>query len=308
MTNREIATKLMEIANLRAIDGQIEFKVRAYQVAAETISKMSEQVATKEDIRSIAGIGPSISLSIRHIISGTQDPKTQELYVKHGELLELLRVDGIGPATARKLRKEHGCTSTHTLRELATKGLIKDSRIMKWLEKHNASKEMTWEAGNTIATMFQNLFSILSVGSCPFLVAGSLRRKCVIVHDIDFVAISPKDTMLMVKIAVETIFGDETINLGGKLMLSGDSHIAGVFNGAKIDVRIAPPESAGAMLLHLTGSKKHNIFLRKVAADKGLKLNEYGLWEGDTLITASGEQAIFEALGLEWVEPEQRDL
>ena len=311
--NVAIARLLSEIADLLEIRADNPFKIRAYRNAAETIVSEPSRVAEMQDarLRELPGIGKDLALRIRDIIDTGDTPYRQELAAAFPPtLLELLRLQGVGPKTVKRLFEELGVASIDALeaaardgriRALKGMGLKKEALILKAIDERRRY------AGRHLATdveeVAQSIVSTLTADypGAEFIPVGSLRRGVETCGDLDILAVgAPPEVM------------DAFINQPGAVRVLGRGDTKAsvlLFSGIQADLRLVNPASRGAALQYFTGSKGHNIALRDRAVAKGLRLNEYSLAqiESGTVVAGETEEGIYAALGLDFVVPELRE-
>ncbi|BCS33882.1 DNA polymerase/3'-5' exonuclease PolX [Luteitalea sp. TBR-22] len=313
MENVAIARVLAEIGDLLEIKGENPFKVRAYRNASQVVRDTGERVAglAPADLRALPGIGKDIAARISELVETGGSTYHRELAAEFpAGLLDVLRLQGVGPKTAALLYKEIGVGSVDDLKQALASGAVravkgmgpgKEAALRKAIEDHQAF------AGRYLASeVWQQAAALLAHlrAACPgatFDLVGSLRRGAETCGDLDVLATdAPPEVMdhFVAFARVERVLGQgptkSSVRLG---------------KGLQADLRVVPAESRGAALQYFTGSKAHNIELRDRAVRRGLKLNEYGLFrlEDDTRVAGDTEAGIYEALGLPWIAPELRE-
>lgn len=313
MRNFEIGRIFRDIANILEIKGDIIFKVRAYERAAQNIEGLTEDIedyARQGRLREIPGIGVDLANKIKEFIDTGRIQAYEELKnsIPQG-VLELLAIPGIGPKTAKllfdKLKIENIQDLEKAIKEEKLKGIpgIKEKtieNILKGIEIFKKGKEriplaQAMQAAEEFVEPLRKLAIAESV-----TVAGSLRRRKETIRDIDILVISARPQEVM----------DAFIKLAPvKEILSNGQTKASVraMDGLQIDCRAVENASFGAALLYFTGSKNFNIKLRQLAIKKGFKINEYGVFMDDKLIGGSIEEEVFKLLGLSYIEPELRE-
>lgn len=312
--NKEIADKLTELADLLDIKGESQFRVRAYRTAARAISgftrSIAEMVQNGEDLSALPGIGNSMSEKIKEIVATGQLKQLDRLRKDvPPSLVEITRLEQMGPHRTRILKDELNITSITDLEKAVKEGKLEDVKGFGKKTADNLKKELAnytkregshrirrTEAEQLIAPFVAYLSSKLD----KLTVAGSFRRRKETVGDIDLVAVSshPEDAM---KYFTEY---DEI----GRILAQGDRRASVVLrSGLQVDLRIADEHSYGAALLYFTGSKAHTIALRRIAQANDLKLNEYGIFKNEKVVASSTEKEIYKALGLQYIEPEIRE-
>jgi DNA polymerase (family 10) len=314
LDNLSIARILGEIADLLELKGENPFKIRAYRNAVDVVANNPEPVATVDakTLQQWPGIGKDLSAKIIEICHSGTCTIYQDL-VAHfpATLLDLLRLQGVGPKTVAMLYDQLGIASLEALeaaarsgrlRELKGMGPRKEQLLLRALEeqKQHANRHLLPDAAQMAAGVVAHLRS--SVAGIDFEVVGSLRRGTDTCGDIDILAVGASPGVMSVFTAypaVERVLG------------RGDTKSSVLIRGGyQADLRLIAADSRGAALQYFTGSKSHNIALRDRALERGMKLNEYGLFRAadDTRLAGDTEESIYQALGLAWVPPELREL
>ena len=313
MDNRPIARILSEIADLLEIKGENVFKIRAYRSAADTIGAWADPVARMDEkqLHELPGIGKDLAKKIRELAdTGTCRFHQDLLREFPPTILDLLRLQGVGPKTVALLYSSLNIQSIDELvaaakagrlRELKGMGPKKEALILKAVEERQKDagrhllSDTTAVAAELVAYLRQQ------APDAEFTPVGSLRRGCDTCGDIDILAVGAKATLMEQFVAfprVERVLGQ------------GDTKSSvRVLGGYQADLRLVPAESRGAAMQYFTGSKAHNVILRDRAIQHGLKLNEYGLFrvDDDSRMAGETEEGIYEALGMSWVPPELRE-
>jgi DNA polymerase (family 10) len=319
--NRQIAQVFAEIADLLEIKGENVFKIRAYRTAADTVGTWADPVARMDEagLRVLPGIGKDLAAKIRELADTGACVFHQELLQAFPPtILDLLRLHGVGPKTVALLYTTLNIRTIDELAEAARSGRLRDLKgmgakkaalILKAIEERQ--KDTGRHLLSDTATASAELVAYLRehAPAVDFIPVGSLRRGCETCGDIDILAIADSSTSLRTGdpglMDVFMAYGKVDRVLG-----HGDTKSSVRLQGGyQADLRLVPPESRGAAMQYFTGSKAHNIVLRDRAIQRGLKLNEYGLFHtaGDTRVAGDTEEGIYEALGLAWVEPELRE-
>ena len=313
MENVAIARLLGEIADLLEIRADNPFKIRAYRNAADTIAAEPSRVAELDDaaLKGLPGIGKDLAQRIREIAETGDTPYRQELAAAFpATLLELLRLQGVGPKTVKRLFEELGVASLDALEAAAKDGRIramkgmgvrKEALILKAIEERRRYAGRHLSAA--VEEVARPLVAQLSADfpAAEFVAVGSLRRGAETCGDLDILAVgAPADVMdrFTAQPGVVRVLG------------RGDTKASVLlFNGIQADLRLVEPTSRGAALQYFTGSKSHNIALRDRALGRGLRLNEYNLTQIDSGAVVAGdtEEGIYAALGLDFVPPELRE-
>jgi DNA polymerase (family X) len=313
LDNQSVAGVLVEIADLLEIKGENPFKIRAYRNGADTVATTPAPVApmTVADLQKLPGIGRDLAARIRELIDTGSIPFHQELLAEFPlTLLDLMHLQGVGPKTVALLYRTlnistldelEAAARSGRLRELRGMGAKKQELILKALDerKRHAGRHLLADTHDVAAAVLANLRHA-SPGT-EFVPVGSLRRGAETCGDLDILAIGGEPALI--DAFVRNPVAERVLGRGdtkGSVLLRG---------GYQADLRLVPPASRGAALQYFTGSKAHNIALRDLAMTRGLKLNEYGLFDNATGQAVAGEteEGIYEALGLAFVPPELRE-
>jgi DNA polymerase (family X) len=313
LDNAAVARILTEIADLLELRGDNPFKVRAYRSAAELVTNSPEGVAGLTDLqlRDWPGIGKDLSLRIVEICStGTCEIHAELVAQYPASLLELLRLQGVGPKTVALLYTQMQIASLEQLEEAAKSGKLralkgmgarKEQLLLKALEesRQHAGRHLLADTAAIASSVIEHLQT--RVAGIEFIPVGSLRRATDTCGDIDILAIGAgpdaMDTLISYPL-VERVLG------------RGDTKSSVLIRGGyQADLRLVPAESRGAAMQYFTGSKPHNIALRDRAIGLGMKLNEYGVFRvaDDAKLAGETEDSVYEALGIAWIPPELRE-
>lgn len=315
MTNAEIAAVFEQIADLLEFQSANPFRVRAYRTAARTIAELTEPIAqlVKSEgkaLTELSGIGTDLAEKITTLVNTGTLPLLEELKGQVPEsVLTLLRVPGLGPKRAAALYKKlqistledlrQACLE-HRVRELEGFGAKTEENILKGIEAAiQAGQRILWyEADQIVQALRDHLKG--TPGLRQLEPAGSYRRGKDTVGDLDFLALADDPNPVMDCLAAFR---------GVKSILArGDTKMSIVLqNGVQVDLRVVPAESFGAALQYFTGSKEHNVILRGMAKDRGLKINEYGVFRGEERIAGREEADVYATLDLPWFPPELRE-
>lgn len=317
MTNQEVARVLREIGEYVQMDEGLSFRARAYDKAAEIVEGMPDSVTAlfakggEDALLAIAGIGKGIAQTIAELATNGRSTMHEELKKAIPVDLSALRsVEGLGPQKISRLYKELGITSLAMLEEAAKAGRIRalpgfgERSEQKLLRGVGFLKSGTgrFPLGDILPWARSVEKKLSSVrGVTRVAIAGSARRRRETVGDVDFLAIA-KDSSGAMDFFVSMPDVQEVI-------ARGDTKASvRLISGLQADLRVVPVASYGAALNYFTGSRDHNIALRQIAQDKGLKLNEYGLFRDEKSIAGKTEKDVYAALGLPYIEPELREM
>lgn len=314
MKNIEIANILYEIAELLELN-EIAYKPRAYRRAAQSIEMLSDDIESlyKEGkLDEIPGVGKSIASKIQEYIETGDLKYLNDLRSQIPDgLQDLLRVEGIGPKTAKILFKELAIKNVDELELAINQGKIKnvkgfgkkkEENLLQAIELYKTSQErfLLGDILPTAKNIKSKLEKLKTVIKVEF--AGSIRRRKETIGDIDLLVVSkqPKDVMDVFTSLPEI----------KKIVSSGEIKSTIVLNNNfQVDLTIVEESSYGSALLYFTGSKEHNIQLRNLAKRNKMKLNEFGLFNliDNKKIAGSKETEIYELLGLSYILPELRE-
>jgi DNA polymerase (family X) len=311
--NLVVARILAEIGDLLEIKGENPFKIRAYRNAAETITHSAERIASlsAEQRRALPGIGKDLAAKIGELIDTGRIAYHQELLQQFpATILDLLHLPGVGPKTVALVYTELGIKSLDELERAAREGRLrgvkgmgakKESLILRALEERMqfVGRRLAAEAHDTAAALVAALRE--HAPGAHISIVGSLRRGCETCGDLDIVAAGAPATIM------DAFTGYRLVE---RILARGETKSSVLLHGGfQSDLRVVRPESLGAALQYFTGSKAHNIALRDRAIQRGMKLNEYGLYmvEDDRRIAGESEAGVYEALGLPFIAPELRE-
>jgi DNA polymerase (family X) len=321
MQNAEIARLFEELADLLEIQGSNPFRLRAYRNAGRTIEGLTEPIAAlaeegEKALTELQGIGKAVAEKIIVICETGELPQLNELReeVPPG-VVRMLRIPGIGPKKVAALYKELKLETLEQLKEAAENG---DVAGLKGFGKKTAETileglEQIEQAGMRVylADAMPVVKEILeSLSECEAItqvtVAGSFRRRKETVGDLDVLATSTDSAAAMKALAEHPQVE--------KVLAQGDTkqrvRLRPVFDGQvklEMDLRVVPDESYGAAMQYFTGSKEHNIAVRRRALHRGLSVNEYAVTRDGDYVCGRTEEEVYEAVGLAWVPPELRE-
>lgn len=312
--NDEIAALLQEYADLIAITGGQAFKVRTYERAARAIAGHHEDVSVLDTqrLRQIPGVGTSIADKIVEYRDTGRVQAVEDLRAKiPAGVRELTAIPTLGPKKAMMLHDRLGICSVDELAQAIDAKRLRDLKGFgpKTEENLRHGVELLRQAGGRVRLnvaldlaeqVVAELASVKGCVRCAY--AGSLRRMRETVGDIDVLA-AADDPRPLARALTALPFVAEVI-AGGQTKTSVRTTA-----GVQIDLRVVSPSAWGAALQYLTGSKAHNIHIRKLAVHKGLKLSEHGLFdiESGELVGSETEEEVYERLGLPWIPPTLRE-
>ena len=315
MQNPDIARLFDEVADLLEIQDANPFRVRAYRNAARTIRDFPEPLADlvragTKDLTDIAGIGDDLAEKITEIATKGELALRKQLAAKlPAGLLDLLRIPGLGPKRVKLLYKKLKVKSASDLSKALDQGKIQKLKGFgpKIEEKMRAGlgqaqvteRRMLLNEAETQATA---LVAYLQAGGGvgQIAVAGSYRRRRETIGDLDILVTSDDSPRVMDRFVAYADVAD--------VVSKGDTRsTVKLRGGLQVDLRAVEPAAYGAALQYFTGSKAHNVELRKIAQEHGYKLNEYGLFKGTRRVAGQTEEEIYAKLGLDWIPPELRE-
>ncbi len=312
--NADIAAIFDEIADLLEIDEANPFRIRAYRNASRTLQGLGEEAKTLleqgEDLTKLPGIGKDLAGKIAEIVESGRCLALEKLRKASAPgLTELLKIPGLGPRRVHALYHE---LDIHTpeqllraardarLRHLAGFGEKSEARILETMATH---VQQTTRIKRALAAQYaQALVEYLQQvgGVKQVTVAGSYRRCRETVGDLDILVSAEHSAPVM----DHFVAYDEII----EVLAKGHTRATVILrSGLQVDVRVVRQASYGAALYYFTGSKAHNIAIRRRAQQRGLKINEYGVYRKEKQIAGETEVSVFEAVGLPWIAPELRE-
>lgn len=313
MKNQEIANIFKEIVKILEIKGENPFRIRAYERAARNIEALSEgiEILIEEDrVKDIPGIGKDLEGKIKEISDTGKLKYLDELKkdVPQG-IIDMLRIPGVGPKTAKILHDELGILDLVMLERMVHAGKIRNIPGMKEKTEENILRGLALlkkgqdrmdlktalDEVDLFVRQLQKLKGVKKISP-----AGSLRRMKDTVRDIDILLTSNKPEKIM------DVF--TSLPEVKDVLAKGPTKSSIITrDGIQVDVRVVEDSSYGAALMYFTGSKAHNIKLRQIAIKKGLKLSEYGIFKKSKKIAGKTEKEMYETLGLPYIVPELRE-
>jgi DNA polymerase (family 10) len=315
-TRLEIMRMLAELARLTALDegSPQAFRVRAYENALHGIEGHPGELAglSKAELVEIKGVGASTADKIIEFQETGSVAKLEALRQKYPPaFVELTKIPGLGPKTLKLIRSELGvedieglktAIAAERLRELPGLGRTSEEKIAKAIERlglHGKDRRTPlYEAlplALSLAGRIEQLKSVKAAVPC-----GSIRRFAESVGDIDIVVSTNNPPQVS-----EFVLGLPEVE---EVIGAGDTKTSFLTReGMQVDVRTVQPSQLGSALLYFTGSKTHNIALRQRAIDRGWLLSEYGLFEDEKVVASKTEQAVYRALGMDFVPPPMRE-
>ena len=315
MQNAEIAQLFEELADLLEIQGANAFRLRAYRNAARTIEGLTialADVAVQEpkQLTELPGIGKDLAEKIVVIVQTGQLPQLEQLRTEVPPgVVQMLRIPGLGPKRVAALFTELKLTTLDQLRAAAEAGDVAK------LKGFGAKTSQMILEGLTLIDQIgvrfyfadmqpavESIVASLSAldGVTQVSAAGSFRRRKETVGDLDVLATSTNSAAVMDALAAHPLVE--------KVLARGDTkqHVR-LRSGIELDLRVVADESYGAAMQYFSGSKEHNIVIRKRAQERGLKINEYGVFRDEQYIAGRTEAEVYASVGLPWIPPELRE-
>ncbi len=312
--NADIAAAFEEVADLLEIKGDNPFRVRAYRNAARVIGELGDELRDRvergEDLTRIAGIGPDLARKIGQLVITGRIAQLEELRAEMPPgLLDMLRLPGLGPKRVKILHHDLEIKDLVQLAAAARGGRIREIKgfgekieagILKAIETRQAEGKRFRRA--SIAIYAESLLRHLRAvpGVQQVALAGSYRRARETIGDLDLLVEAADSAAVM-----QAVVGYDEVQ---QVLANGETKSSVLLrSGLQVDVRVVPAESFGAALQYFTGSKEHNVAVRKIAQAKGLKVNEYGVLRGDEPVAGRTEKDVYAALGMAVPPPELRE-
>jgi len=322
LDNKAIAHIFYETADLMEVNGDDSFRIRSYRRAAEALEGHPQQVSQLLDepkkLLGIPGIGKGMAANIQELSREGKLTQHQELLQKYRpSMLELLKIQGLGPKTIALLWSAFQVSDLAGVEQLAREGKLRElprmsekteQKILKAIEDYRriSGRFLLDEADRTAEKLTEHLKHIQGIEKIT--PAGSLRRGRETVGDLDVLITGP----CCIDDEQRAALTEEILRFPGiiDVMAKGDNKVSfKLRNGMQVDVRMLPPESYGAAMQYFTGSKNHNVTLRQRALKMGYTLNEYGLarLDDEQRIAGTTEEEIYGALKLDFIPPELRE-
>jgi len=321
MQNAEIARLFEELADLLEVQGSNPFRLRAYRNAARTVEGLTEPIADLADegpkaLTVLQGIGKNVAEKIVVICETGELPQLNEMReeVPAGVVM-MLRIPGIGPKKVAALYKELHLETLDQLKEAAENGDVAKLKgfgqkttetILEGLEHIEQAGLRVYlaDAMPFVEEIVEDLSKCKAITQVT--VAGSFRRRRESIGDLDVLATSTDSAAAMKALAEH--------RLVEKVLVQGETkqrvRLSPVFDGSarlEMDLRVVPDESYGAAMQYFTGSKEHNIAVRRRALDRDLSVNEYAVTRDGQYVCGRTEAEVYAAVDLAWVPPELRE-
>lgn len=316
MKNKEIASLFSRIADALEIKGEMAFKVTAYKNAAQVLEDLTEDIETvarEERLQKIPGIGKGMAEKIEEYLKTGRMKKYKEALSGISEdLIELLEIQNLGAKTIQLAHKELGIKGLKDLKKVIEDGSLaklygmgekKVANIKKGIETFEQAQERIaiLDAVNLVEEIVEHLKKGPHITRLS--PAGSLRRMKETIGDIDILA-AGKDGAKIIRHFTKFPKVSRVLAEGetkGSVLVSTEK------GERQVDLRLVDESEYGAALQYFTGSKAHNIKLRGMARDKGLKISEYGVFKGKKKIAGRSEEEVYRTLGLPFIPAELRE-
>jgi DNA polymerase (family 10) len=328
MQNLDVARTLDTLADLLEIKGENPFRIRAYRNAVNTVNGLSRpltaMVAAGEDLTELPGIGERVAEHIEELLKTGTITRLEELSAEVPKtLIDLTRLEGVGPKKAKRLFEELGVRSVEDLEAQLASGAVQKlsgfgarsaEKIARAIEAHrqHTGRFQIDETENLVAGVLEHMRAAEGVARID--VAGSMRRRKDTIGDVDLLAQYEDDGTRVV---------EHFVAYSGAARVEGSGPTKGsivLHSGLQVDLRVIPARSFGAALQYFTGSKDHNVAVRTRAVRKGLRVNEWGVFrvpegvdpselgkEDGERLAGETEEGVYEAVGLSWIPPELRE-
>jgi DNA polymerase (family X) len=314
MTNADVAHLFHQMAIMLELDGANTFRVRAYREGARQIESLGESLAIvlerEGGLEAIPGIGKDLAQKIRDVAATGTTPMFEELKSRYPlELVKLTDLQGLGAKRVRQMFDTLGVRDRATLEAAAKAGQLRElpgfgeKLEAKVLQSLAVSAQFTgrvllsgaWDAAHALADTLRAVRGVKAVE-----IAGSFRRRKDTIGDLDLLVTCGESAAVM-----KTFVSQPQV---AEVLGHGETKSSvRLANGLQVDLRVVPADSYGAALLYFTGSKAHNIELRRIALERGMSLNEYGLTRGEKRVAGRTEEEVYRALELAWIPPELRE-
>lgn len=312
--NADIAAIFEEIADRLEIQGANPFRIRAYRNAARTLGELPQEARALlekgDDLTRLPGIGDDLAAKVREILDSGRSSLLERLRRElPPAVTELLQIPGLGPKRVRTLYHDLDVQTAEQLYRAARDGRIRalpgfgEKTELNILQAVEAHVSQTRRFKLAVAAQYADaltayLKAVPGVGQVT--VAGSFRRMRETVGDLDILVTAAPGSPVMERFTAY----DEVAEV-----LSAGTTRASVLlkSGIQVDLRVVDDKSYGAALQYFTGSKAHNIAIRRIAQKLGLKVNEYGVFRGDALVAGADEASVYRSVGLPWIPPELRE-
>lgn len=313
MENTQIADIFDEIADLIDLEGGNEFRIRSYRAAARTVrdsSQRLEEIVGNKDLTELPNIGEGMAEKIQEMVETGACERLEQLRSRvPEELTELLKIPQVGPRTAMQIHEELGVDTLADLEKACRDGKVRsleglgektEQSILEGIEmlKQTTDRFLIRPVTEHLEALGRHLDRIDTIERWE--VAGSFRRHKETVGDLDILVMAGSRS----KATEEILEYSDIDDVLGK----GEEKISvRLTGGLQVDFRFFKEENFGSALIYFTGSKAHNISIRRRAQQNGWKLNEYGLFKSDHLLAGKTEESVYHRLSMSWIAPELRE-
>jgi DNA polymerase (family X) len=312
--NSEIAETFARLADLLELEDANPFRVRAYRNASRIVGShsrsMADMIRQDEDLSRLPGIGKDLAGKIETLVQTGRLPQLEKVESRTpAELRELMKIEGLGPKRVKRLYKEIGVRSIEDLKRAARKGRIRqldgfgvktEKMILKHAERYSEREQrIKLSVAQDIAVPLLDYLEKCE-GVKQITIAGSYRRQKETVGDLDILVSAKKDSPVIDRFTEY----DEVVEIISKGKKRSTVRLR---SGLQVDLRVVPAVSYGSALHYFTGSKAHNIAVRKIGIRKGYKVNEYGIFKDEKRVAGRTEQEVYARMGLPYIEPELRE-
>lgn len=315
MNNGPIADIFRNIADILEIEGENHFRILAYRKAADTVEGLSEdisKIAGQKNLTDLPGIGKDLASKIKEFLGTGKISAYEQLRKKISPVvLDMLNIPGVGPKTAKilydnlkiksladleKKAKAHRISVLPGIKEKTEENILRGLEFLK-KDRGRMRLDTAFMTARHIVSELQKLPEVIRISP-----AGSLRRMKETIRDLDILVTSKKPEVIM----------DAFVSLpnAGAVTARGPTKSSIVTrDNIQVDIRVVPQGDYGAALMYFTGSKEHNVKLREMAVKKGLKINEYGVFDVKTnkRLAGNSEKEIYGLLKMDYIEPELRE-
>ena len=312
--NASIAETLRHVADLLEIEGANPFRIRAYRRAAQTVEDLPQSaakiVADGKTLVGLPGIGKDLAGKIAEIVKTGRLGALAEIEARTPTTLAALTtIPGLGPKRVHRLHEAFGIKTLkdleraarqHKIRELQGFTAKTEEKILAEIER-SQEREQRFKIA-TAEDFAQTLCAYLQANPRigRVVVAGSYRRRKETVGDLDILVTCAKG-----QAAVDHFIAYDEV---AKILAKGSTRATVLLrSGIQVDLRVVPAQSYGAALHYFTGSKSHNIAIRKLGMARGLKINEYGVFRDGRRVGGRTEEEVFASVKLPYIEPELRE-
>lgn len=312
--NSDVASMFEELADILEIEGANPFRVRAYRNGARSVSGLSHSlrdlVRQEEDLTQYPGIGHELATKIKEIVdTGSLSALEEARQRVSPDLVSLMHIQGLGPKRVKALHDKLGVKSLADLQQAAAQGKVAElsgfgtktqNSILEEIERFQGEEKRYKLAvvEDVAATLSRHLEKQSGVQKVQ--VAGSFRRRKETVGDLDILVTGNRPDEVM-----QALVNYEDVR---QVLAHGQTKSSVIMkNGLQVDLRFVAQDSFGAALHYFTGSKAHNIAVRRLALDRELKVNEYGVFHGEQKVAGKSEEEVYASVGLPYIVPELRE-